>query len=96
MVVVRKPNKLPGKLVIKKHNLEYGSNTLTIQRKSIKNYQSFNVVDDVLAIGGTAKYISNLILSVGKEIIGYSMVIEIKSLNGRNNLLGPLNSQIVI
>ena len=96
MVVARKPNKLPGKLAMKKYNLEYGSNTLTIQKKSIEKYQRFNVIDDVLATGGTAKCVTDLILSEGKEITGYSMVIEITSLNGRSNLLGPVNSQILI
>ena len=96
MVVARKPNKLPGKLIKKKYDLEYGSNTLAIQTESIKNYQSFNIVDDVLATGGTARCVSDLILSAGKKVEGYSMVVEIKTLNGRNKLLGPVNSQILI
>ena len=40
MVVVRKPNKLPGKLLTKKYNLEYGANTLTMQQKYIEKYQN--------------------------------------------------------
>ena len=96
MIVVRKPNKLPGKLIKKKYDLEYGSNTLTIQKESIENYQKFCVVDDVLATGGTAKCVSDLILSTGKQIVGYSMVVEIKSLNGRRKLVSPVNSQIEI
>ena len=96
MVVARKPNKLPGKLIMKKYNLEYGSNTLMIQKESIKNFQKFNVVDDILATGGTARCVSDLIKSVGKEVMGYSMVVELKSLHGRKNLLGPVNSQILI
>ena len=96
MIVVRKPNKLPGKLIKKKYDLEYGSNTLTIQKSSIEKYQKFTVVDDVLATGGTAKCISDLIKSVGKEIIGYSMVVEIKSLNGRKNLTSPVTSQLLV
>ena len=50
----------------------------------------------MLATGGTAKCVSDLVLSAGKEIVGYSMVIEIESLNGRNNLIGPVNSQVII
>ena len=96
LIVARKPNKLPGKLLMKKYDLEYGSNTLTIQKESIEKYKRFSVVDDVLATGGTAKCVSDLVLSAGKEIIGYSMVIEIASLNGRNNLIGPVNSQVII
>ena len=96
MIVARKPNKLPGKLIMKKYDLEYGSNILTIQKESIEKYKKFSVVDDVLATGGTAKCVSDLILSVGKEVIGYSMVVEIKSLNGRKKLIKPVNSQLVI
>ena len=96
MIVARKPNKLPGDLILGKYDLEYGSNVLAIQRKSIENYQKFNIVDDVLATGGTAKCASDLILSVGKQITGYSMVIEIESLNGRDKLKNPVNSQIKI
>ena len=96
MIVARKPNKLPGKLLMKKYDLEYGSNILTIQKESIEKYKRFSVVDDVLATGGTAKCVSDLMLSAGKEILGYSMVIEIASLNGRNNLMGPVNSQVMI
>ena len=96
MVVARKPNKLPGKLIMKKYELEYGSNTLTIQKKAIEKYDKFNIVDDVLATGGTAKCISDLLTSAGKIVTGYSMVIELKKLNGRKNLLGPVNSQLLI
>ena len=96
MVVVRKPNKLPGKLLTKKYNLEYGANTLTMQQKSIEKYQKFNIIDDVLATGGTAKCVTDLLVSEGKEITGYSMVVEIRSLNGRKNLLSPVNSQLLI
>ena len=92
MVVARKPNKLPGKLIMKKFDLEYGSDTLTIQKKSIEKYQKFNIVDDVLATGGTAKCVSDLLLSAGKKITGYSMVIELKQFNGREKLLGPVKS----
>tara|TARA_B100000575_G_scaffold278797_1_gene266472 strand:- start:105 stop:617 length:513 start_codon:yes stop_codon:yes gene_type:complete len=96
MIVARKPNKLPGELIMKEYELEYGTDLLAIQRKSIEKYQKFNVVDDILATGGTAKCVSDLLLSVGKEIKGYSMVIELKSLNGRKNLISPVKSQIII
>jgi len=96
MVVARKPNKLPGELITKTYDLEYGSNILAIQSESIKKYQKFNIVDDVLATGGTAKCASDLLISAGKEIIGYNMVVEIKALNGRKNLVAPVTSQVSI
>ena len=96
LIVARKPNKLPGKLIQKKYDLEYGTNTLAIQQKSIEKFNEFCVIDDVLATGGTAKCVSELLLSEGKNITGYNVVIEIKSLNGRENLLESVNSQIII
>jgi len=96
MIVARKPNKLPGKLIMKKYDLEYGSNTLTIQKAAIEKYQKFSIVDDVLATGGTAKCVTDLLVSAGKEIAGYSMVLEIKTLNGRKNLSKPVNSQLLV
>tara|TARA_B100000212_G_C27141480_1_gene433534 strand:- start:107 stop:619 length:513 start_codon:yes stop_codon:yes gene_type:complete len=96
LVIARKANKLPGKLIMKNYDLEYGCNTLTIQKKSIEKLNRFNVVDDVLATGGTAKCVSDILLSVGKEVTGYTMVVEIKSLNGRNNLKSPVKSQLVV
>ena len=96
MIVARKPNKLPGKLIMKKYNLEYGTSKLAIQQNSIERYQKFNIVDDVLATGGTAKCVSDLLLSEGKDVIGYSMVVELKTLNGRSKLVGPVKSQLII
>ena len=96
LIVARKPNKLPGELIMKKYELEYGSNLLAIQKKSIEKYQKFNVVDDLLATGGTSKCVSELLSSVGKEILGFSMVVEIKSLEGRRKLDSPVNSQLLI
>ena len=96
MIVARKPNKLPGKLIMKKYNLEYGTSKLAIQQNSIEGYQKFNIVDDVLATGGTAKCVSDLLLSEGKNISGYSMVVELRNLNGRSKLDGPVKSQLII
>ena len=96
LIVARKPNKLPGKLIKKKYELEYGTNTLAIQKNSIEKFHKFSVIDDVLATGGTAKCVSELLVSEGKEITGYSVVIELKSLKGRDNLIKPVNSQLLI
>ena len=96
MVVARKPNKLPGELINKEYELEYGTNILSIQKDSIKKFQKFNIVDDVLATGGTAKCATDLLMLEGKEVAGYSMVIEINALNGRKKLTGPVLSQLIV
>ena len=53
MVVARKPGKLPGDLIKQNYNLEYGENSLSIQKSVLRKYNSFAIVDDLLATGGT-------------------------------------------
>ena len=96
MIVARKPNKLPGELIEKEYKLEYGNNKLAIQKKSIEKHQKFIVIDDLLATGGTAKCVSDLISSAGKEVLEINVVVELESLNGRNNLRNHVQSQIKI
>ena len=96
MIAARKPNKLPGELIEKNYNLEYGNNTLAIQKNSLKNFQKFIVVDDVLATGGTAKCVEQMLINEGKELLGFSMVIEISSLKGRMILGKPVESQLIL
>ena len=45
LVVARKPGKLPGEIISKSYNLEYGSNSLSIQEKSLSEYQTYFIVD---------------------------------------------------
>ena len=49
-----KPGKLPGDLISGSYKLEYGENTLCLQKSSIEKYKSFSIIDDLLATGGTA------------------------------------------
>ena len=58
MIVARKPGKLPGKLLEENYSLEYGENSLSIQKKALQKYTSFAIVDDLLATGGTVKCVS--------------------------------------
>ena len=61
MIVARKPGKLPGELFKKNYNLEYGENSLSIQKKSLQKFNSYAIVDDLLATGGTVNCVSNLL-----------------------------------
>ena len=96
MIVARKPGKLPGKLINRNYDLEYGSNSLAIQVDAIKPYKSFAIVDDLLATGGTIKCVSEMLKDSGKEICGLSVVIELGELNGRNKFKFPVESNIVL
>ena len=95
LVVARKPGKLPGEVISKSYNLEYGSNTLSIQEKSLCEYQTFFIIDDLLATGGTVKCVEDILNSKGKKISGLSVVIELKDLNAKSKFNFPVESQVI-
>ena len=94
LVVARKPGKLPGEIITNKYSLEYGTNSLSIQKDSINNYKSFLIVDDLLATGGTVESVSKLLYSQDKKITGLSIVVELSELNGRERFDFPVISKI--
>ena len=96
MVVARKPGKLPGDLIKQNYNLEYGENSLSIQKSVLRKYNSFAIVDDLLATGGTVNCVSNLILSSDKEVRGLITVVELSKLNGRSKFNFPVESSITL
>ena len=96
MIVARKPGKLPGELLSKTYELEYGKNSLSIQKKAIEEYHSFAIVDDLLATGGTVKCVSEILMESGKKINGLSVVAELGFLNAKNLLPFPVKSEIIL
>ena len=96
MIVARKPGKLPGKLITKSYALEYAKDNLSIQIESIEKYESFVIVDDLLATGGTALCVANILKNKRKEITGLSVVVELSNLNAKDKLSFPVDSQIIL
>ena len=94
MIVARKPGKLPGEIVTEKYKLEYGENSLSIQKNSLKKYNSFAIVDDLLATGGTVNCVANLLKRNGKKILGLLTVVELVNLKGRSKFNFPVESSI--
>ena len=95
MIVARKPGKLPGKLLEEKYSLEYGENSLSIQKKALQKYNSYAIVDDLLATGGTVNCISKILKSKNKEISGLLVVVELEKLKGRLKLNFPVESSLI-
>lgn len=85
-VPVRKAGKLPHKVVSQSYELEYGTATIEIHEDAILPGQRVLIVDDLLATGGTAKAIVKLIEKMGGEVAGFSFLIELNGLSGRENL----------
>ena len=67
--MIRKPNKLPGNIIEKKYELEYGYSILTLQKKRNLNGKNLLIVDDLLATGGTLKCAEELISEVGGNVV---------------------------
>ena len=96
MIVARKPGKLPGELIQENYNLEYGKNSLSIQKVALNRFNSYVIVDDLLATGGTADCVSKLMRRNGKEVTGLLTVVELTEICGRSKLDFPVESMISI
>lgn len=95
-VLIRKKGKLPCETVEMEYELEYGTATIEMHKDSIKKGQKVLVVDDLIATGGTTEAMIKLIESLGGEVAGVLVLMELAGLNGREKIKGyRLDSAIV-
>ena len=94
MIVARKPGKLPGEIVKQNYNLEYGENFLSIQKSSLNKFNSYAIIDDLLATGGTVECVASLLTKNDKQVKGLLTVIELNGLGGRSKFNFPVESVI--
>ncbi|HEV2085115.1 MAG TPA: adenine phosphoribosyltransferase, partial [Gemmatimonadales bacterium] len=87
-VPARKPGKLPWERATEAYDLEYGTDSLEAHRDAWKAGSRVLIVDDVLATGGTARAAGQLASGLGAELVGWSFLLEIGALNGRDRLVG--------
>lgn len=87
-VPVRKPRKLPAETESVSYALEYGTDTLEIHKDAVGNGHRVLIADDLLATGGTAKAVINLVEKLGGTVAGLAFVVELNFLNGRERLAG--------
>lgn len=87
-VPVRKKGKLPAEVVSKEYALEYGTATIEMHKDAIQPGQKVVIVDDLLATGGTAKAIVEMVEEMGAEVVALLFLIELDFLEGRKVLPG--------
>jgi adenine phosphoribosyltransferase len=87
-VPVRKPRKLPAEVARVSYDLEYGQDTLEMHRDAIVRGHRVLIADDLLATGGTARAVVDLVESLGGEVVGLAFVVELEFLPGREKLAG--------
>ncbi|HEX8473846.1 MAG TPA: adenine phosphoribosyltransferase [Pyrinomonadaceae bacterium] len=87
-VPVRKPGKLPSECASISYDLEYGQDALQIHRDAVGAGHRVIIADDLLATGGTAKAVVDLVEQLGGEVVGLVFVVELEFLPGRQKLAG--------
>ena len=85
-VLARKPGKLPYETVSAEYLLEYGSGQLELHTDALANGRRVLVHDDLLATGGTAQTLCELVEQLGGEVVGCDFLIELAFLGGRERL----------
>ena len=85
-VLIRKKGKLPCETVSVDYDLEYGKATIEMHKDSIQKGQKVLIVDDLIATGGTTQAMIRLIESLGGEVVGIVVLMELAGLEGRKRI----------
>jgi adenine phosphoribosyltransferase len=85
-VLARKPGKLPYETISAEYLLEYGTNQLELHTDAIGRGTRVLVHDDLLATGGTAAALCELVEQLGGEVVGCGFLVELAFLRGRERL----------
>ena len=88
LVPIRKPGKLPSERGRVEYALEYGTDALEMHSDAVGARDRVLVVDDVLATGGTAEAAAKLVRAHGAAVVGFTFLIELDFLKGRQRLQG--------
>ena len=94
MVLARKAGKLPRKTIQQTYNLEYGTASLEIHEDDITPDDNVLIVDDVLATGGTAVAVGNIVEALKGNIAGFWFLMEIKELAGQDILFNEFDINV--
>jgi adenine phosphoribosyltransferase len=86
VVLVRKPGKLPSETFSKTYELEYGTDTLEIHKDAMKPGEKILIADDLLATGGTAAAVVDMVTQLGGDIVECCFMSELTFLDGRKKL----------
>ena len=85
-VLARKPGKLPYDTISAEYVLEYGPGQLELHSDAVRDGARVLVHDDLLATGGTAAALCELVEQLGGEVVGCGFLIELTFLDGRKRL----------
>ncbi len=84
--LARKPGKLPRRTIAAEYELEYGTDRLELHADALAPGARVLVHDDLLATGGTARALCELVASSGGTVVGCGFLVELAFLGGREQL----------
>ena len=94
-IPVRKAGKLPYTIRQKKYDLEYGTATIEMHTDAFEPGAHILLHDDLLATGGTVNAASELIQEMGGVVAGFSFVVGLGFLNGKERI-APISDKIIV
>lgn len=95
-VPIRKPGKLPADTIEATYALEYGEDKVEMHTDALKKGDRILIHDDLIATGGSAKAATELVQQLGGKVVGYSFIIELGALKGRDNLPADVPFDVLI
>ena len=94
-VAIRKKGKLPGECWQQSYTLEYGADTMEIQKDAFPAGSKAIIIDDLLATGGTIKCSEDLVANIpDATFVGSILIFEIDCLKGRSKITKPCETLI--
>ena len=96
LITIRKKGKLPGKTYRNSYKLEYGNNTLEIQKDFLNYEDRVVIIDDIFATSGTMNASCKLVEKTKAKVLGAIVLIELNFLKGRSKIKYNLESLIKV
>ena len=88
LCLIRKPNLIPGAIISRKFEKEYGFGEYNIKKDAFKKGDHVLIVYDIFAGPGATKAAIELIEETGATVVGCTFVIELLYLGGHESLAG--------
>lgn len=95
-IPIRKKGKLPYNTHVAEYRLEYGTDSVEMHTDAVDESDVVLIHDDVIATGGTAAATKRLIQEAGARVLGFSFLVELSFLSGRNALDGDTKIHSVL
>jgi adenine phosphoribosyltransferase len=96
-VPVRKKGKLPAEKISETYELEYGADTIEMHRDALSEEDVVLIHDDLLATGGTAHAVYNMVKRVGVKTVYFSFICDLEFIqNPQKNVIHQFNPHILV